>query len=262
MIVHTACCDGNLMLGLGPQWNGEFAEAQKKRLLEIGDWLKRNGPRRFIYARRSLEIWRVGRRDPPRATVYLHVVRWHGETLRLPAIPDRRVKSARLLAGKTISFKQSDVAVEIKVPKPMQDHMDTIVELTLDRTVDGLNVLDAREVCSFDAITYGEVVSRQAKVTTSSRHPADRGTPQSLVEEKPAADFAFHTAEELNPWLQIDLGREFAVTGVRVLNRVDALVRPGWIGRQPCVYRCRKRQRVAEGLEGRHRRGCVGNTGN
>ena len=26
----------------------------------------------------------------------------------------------------------------------------------------------------------------------------------------------------MNPWLQIDLGREIAVTGVRVLNRVDA----------------------------------------
>ncbi len=66
MIVHTACCDGNLMLGLGPQWNGEFAEAQKKRLLEIGDWLKRNG--RAIYSTRG-GPWKFGEwggADPPR----------------------------------------------------------------------------------------------------------------------------------------------------------------------------------------------------
>ncbi len=37
------CCDGNLMLGLGPQWNGEFTEAKKTRLFEIGDWLMQNG---------------------------------------------------------------------------------------------------------------------------------------------------------------------------------------------------------------------------
>jgi hypothetical protein len=132
------------------------------------------------------------------------------------------VKSAQLLAGETISFEQSAGAVEIKVPRSMRHPMDTIVELTLDKTVDGLKPLDAGEVSGFDAITFGKVVSRQATVTTSSRHPADPGTPQALVAEKPVADFAFHTAAELNPWLQIDLGRETAVTGVRVLNRVDA----------------------------------------
>lgn len=222
MIVHTACCDGNLILGLGPQWNGEFTEAQKTRLFEIGDWLKQNG--RSIYATRG-GPWKFGewggstRRG---TTVYLHVIRWPGETLRLPTIPDRRVKSARLLAGETISFEQSEDAIEIKVPKSLQRPMDTIVELTLDKTVDGMKPLDAGEVSSFDAITFGKVVSRQATVTTSSRHPADPGTPQALVAEKPVADFAFHTAKEMNPWLQIDLGRETAVTGVRVLNRIDA----------------------------------------
>ncbi len=222
MLVHTASCDGNLLLGLGPQWNGAFTEPQRKRLFELGDWLKQNG--RAIYGTHG-GPWKFaewGGSTRRGSTAYLHIVRWTGDTLRLPALPGREVKSARMLTGAQVSFAQSAQAIEITVPKARQDGLDTIVELTLDASADGSAALEAGTVLSFDAATYGDVVSRQAQVTTSSRHAADAGAPQVLVAESSVADFAFHTQAEANPWVKIDLGRECAVTGVRVLNRVDA----------------------------------------
>ena len=39
--------------------------------------------------------------------------------------------------------------------------------------------------------------------------------------EKPAADFAFSTSEEMNPWVELDLGRDVSVTGVRVPTALE-----------------------------------------
>ena len=74
-----------------------------------------------------------------------------------------------------------------------------------------------------DPGTYGHIVSRQARVMASSTlSGASEGAPQLLVAEQPVVDFAFYTAAEINPWIEIDLGREVSVTDVRVLNRLGA----------------------------------------
>lgn len=222
MLINNACCDGNLLLSWGPKWNGEFDEAQKNRLFEVGGWLEKNG--RSIYSTRGgpwkFAAWGGSTRRG--ATAYLHVLEWPGETLRLPALPQRQARSARLLGGAEIPFRQAGGTLEITVPKTSRDPLDTIIEIIFDQPLDGLKAIASGDFSSFDAVTYGQVVSRQAVVTTSSRHPSDQGQPQTLVAESPAGDFAFHTNPELNPWVQIDLGHETSVTGVRILNRAGA----------------------------------------
>jgi len=82
-----------------------------------------------------------------------------------------------------------------------------------------LPAMSGGEVSAYkDPVTYGHIVSRQATVKASS---ISAGSLQVLVAEQPAADFAFHTAEEANPWIEIDLGRVVSITGVRVLNRTS-----------------------------------------
>ena len=90
--------------------------------------------------------------------------------------------------------------------------------------MDDLPALGGDELSIFnDPVTYGHIVSRQAKVKTSSTSPYDPPAgPAALVAATPAADFAFHTAAEENPWVEIDLGRQVSVTGVRVFNRIGA----------------------------------------
>ena len=221
MIVNNACGDGNVLLSWGPRWDGEFDPTQKARLLELGAWLKQAGG--AIYGTRGgpwkLSAWggstRRGR------SVYLHLLNLRGEMLRLPALPQRRVVSARLLSGAPVHVQQSGDTVTVAVPTALRDPRDTIIELTMDEPVDGLPALDAGEPSIFhDTTTYGAVVSREATVKTSSADPAyDPGKPAALVAEAAVADFAFHTAQEKEPWVEIDLGRDVSVTGVRVRNR-------------------------------------------
>jgi len=215
MLINNACNDGNLLLSWGPHWNGAFDTVEKNRLLEVGAWLKDNG--RAIYGTRGgpwkWSAWGGStRRDK---TVWLHVV--NAGTLRLAALPGRTVVSAKLLTGDKVAFTQTGNMLTVTVPKAVPV---TIVELTFDKSVADLPAISGGEVSAFnDPITYGHIISRQAKVTASS---VQLGTLQSLVAETPAADFAFHTNQELNPWIEIDLGREVSVTAVRILNRIGA----------------------------------------
>lgn len=222
MFVNNVCCDGNFLLSWGPKWDGEFAEKEKVRLLEFGDWIKAHG--QALYGTRGgpwkFSAW--GGSAHRGKTVYLHVFNWEDDTLRLPAIPGRQVLAARLLNGPEIPWKQENGAVRVSVPKEQQADTDTIVELTLDQPVDGLPAIAAGHVSIFtDSATYGKPVSQEAKVKASSTCEYDPpGGLQALVGKTPAEDFAFCTAPEKNPWIEIDLGREVAVTGVHIANRV------------------------------------------
>jgi alpha-L-fucosidase len=214
MLVNNACCDGNLLLSWGPKWDGEFDAAQKARLLEIGAWLKDHG--RAIYGTRGgpwkFSTWGGSTRHDK--TVWLHVV--DGDTLRLPALTGRTVVSAQLLTGEKVECRQTGGMLTVTVPKAAPV---TIVELTFDKSVDELPAISGGEISAFnDPVTYGRIVSRHAKLKASS---ITAGSLQALVAETPAEDFAFHTASESNPWIEIDLGRAVSVTGVRVLNRTS-----------------------------------------
>ena len=225
MLVNNLCGDGNILLSWGPKWDGEFAESEKQRLFEVGGWLKKNAS--AVYGTRG-GPWKIsdwGGSVRRGKKIYLHVLNWKDNTLRLPAIPNRNVISAKLLNGKDVQFKQKDGVVMITVPAELQDVIDTILELTMERSVDDIKAIEAGQASVFaDTATYGKIVSLNAKVKTSSACEHDsEGGPQILIGAKPVDSFAFCTAPEMNPWVQIDLGKEMSVTGVRVLNRGD-----GW----------------------------------
>lgn len=217
MLVHNACRDGNLLLSWGPKWDGEFDSAQKQRLLEAGEWLKKNG--HAIYGTRG-GPWKPaawGGSTRRGKTVWLHITGLKEDVLTLPALQGRSVVSARLLNGEDITFRQTGDSLTISVPQNLRTTPDTIVELTCDITVDGLPAVESGAVSAFDdSVTFGHIISRQAAVKASSVHSGD---PMTLVSEHPTADFAVATKPELNPWIEIDLGRDVSVTAVRMLNR-------------------------------------------
>jgi alpha-L-fucosidase len=220
MIVHNACRDGNLLLSWGPKWDGEFAATQKQRLLEVGGWLKKNG--RAIYRTRG-GPWKPatwGGSTRRGKTVWLHITGLKEEILELPAIRGRSIMTARLLNGENITFRQTGDTLTINVPHHIRTTPDTIVELSCDKAVDGLSAIESGAVSAFDdSVTFGHIISRQATVKASS---VQSGDPKALVAQHPAADFAFATKPELNPWIEIDLGRDVSVTAVRLLNHAVA----------------------------------------
>ena len=225
LVVGAACGNGNLLLSWGPRWSGAYDEAQKQRLFEIGDWLKANGD--SIYGTRGgpwkPAAWGGSTRNSRTAYVHLFSRPAAGHLIR-PAIPGRQVVAAKLLVGgEPVPFKQDTMRLTLTIPGQDAIHGDLVVALTMDDTLDGLPSISAEPPggCSFatDPSTYGTVVSRGAKVKASSTSqwmPADGGA--TLVAEKQPNSFAFHTADEAAPFVEIDLGKEVKVTGLFIRN--------------------------------------------
>ena len=129
-LVETVGGGGNFNLNVTPMPDGRFEQRQKNTLLKIGAWLKANGE--SIYGTRAGPfepgLWGASSRRGNK--VYVHVLSWPGETLRLPPL-DHAVKSAWRLNGGEVQWKQAANGVEISVPDSQRDPLDTIIELTL-----------------------------------------------------------------------------------------------------------------------------------
>lgn len=130
-LIRTAGGDGNLLFNVGPEPTGEIEPRQVERLKEMGHWLAKYGE--SVYGTR-------GGPYRPNAqmacthkgnTVYLHILKWNGDTVTLPALP-KRVKSSSLLTGGEVKVEQT--AAELRITVPAKDHreIDTIVKMQLD----------------------------------------------------------------------------------------------------------------------------------
>ena len=201
LLVNTAGGDGNLLLNVGPMPDGRIEPRQVDRLKEMGAWLAKYG--QSIYATRGgpykpakhVVSTRNGR------TVYLHIIGWPEETLRLPALPAKIVSSSVLTGGKA-SVEQTDAGIEIRVPAADRQEIDTIVVLELDKL--------AMEIAPIPVASLNQPLTEGKKAKASSvlnirgnvkRYAADR-----------AVDGDTHTrwtteAATKACWMEVDLGK-------------------------------------------------------
>lgn len=141
MLILGAGGDGNILLNVGPRPDGVIDPAQANLLKHIGDWLAKNGE--SIYGTRG------GPWEPAKAIastrkgnlIYLHVLKSDLGRVELPGIP-AKIKSAALLNGNQVNFKQTDAKISITIPPPL-DVMDTIVKLQVDRPVMEIPAVDS-----------------------------------------------------------------------------------------------------------------------
>ena len=131
LLVRCAGGDGNLALNTNPMPDGRIEPRQASRFRAIGAWLRKHG--RTVYATRG---------GPFRGTasvaatcrdrsVYVHVLDWRHDVVRLPPI-GKKITSSKVLTGGKAVVKQTDEAIEIAVAKADRDEIDTIVALELD----------------------------------------------------------------------------------------------------------------------------------
>ena len=100
MLIRSAGGDGNLLLNVGPMPTGQIDPAQANLLRQMGQWLAKYGE--SIYGTRGgpykparhLASTRQGN------TVYLHILAWPEETLKLPALPANIIRSRMLTGGR------------------------------------------------------------------------------------------------------------------------------------------------------------------
>jgi alpha-L-fucosidase len=134
LLVGAACGDGNLLLSWGPRWNGQFDEAQKQRLFEIGDWLRVNG--QSIYNTQGgpwkPESW--GGSTYRGNKVFVHLFKKPDGGWTLPNIPDRKIVAAKFLdSGEPVKFNQDENQISITLPDHVTINGDLVVELTMDK---------------------------------------------------------------------------------------------------------------------------------
>ena len=132
MLIRCAGGDGNMLLNVGPEPSGVIAPCQAELLKNMGAWLKVNGE--SIYGTRGGPYMPTKQMASTHKgnTVYVHILAWAGDSLKLAPLPAKVVKS-RLLGGGDATVKQTGAGIEISVPAADRKPTDTIIALELDK---------------------------------------------------------------------------------------------------------------------------------
>jgi alpha-L-fucosidase len=130
LLSKIVCRDGNLLLNVGPDRDGQIDPQQASRLREMGRWLSNYGE--CIYGTRGgpflpdEDFGSTQRGDG----IFLHFLDWPTETRILPMI-DKNIIRSESLTGSGVSVRVSDKGIEISVPEEDRRAMITIIKLTL-----------------------------------------------------------------------------------------------------------------------------------
>jgi alpha-L-fucosidase len=194
ILVRCAGGDGNLALNTNPMPDGRIEPRQVERFKEIGAWLKPYGE--SIYSTRGGPFkpapW--GAATCKGNTICLHVLKWQQDPLTLPAIP-RKILSSRVLTGGTASVKQSDAGIEISVPKPDRQELDTIVALELDGP--------AFEIKPLASSSGSLAAGKKAKASNVFRNLAEF-SPDKAFDDDPDTRWGCDWGTR-EAWLEVDL---------------------------------------------------------
>ena len=201
--------DGNLLFNVGPMPDGRLEPRQVERLKEMGDWLAKYGE--SIYGTRggpwkptkSLASTRRGK------SIFLHVLKWEGDSVSLPAIP-ARIRRARVLTGGKAQFRQEGDKLVVSVPPPQQQQIDTVIRLDLDRSAMNLPPI------SFPSLL---------KATASNVYHGMEGySAECAFDGDPDTRWATDGGTK-QAWVALDLGKPTRVDSVSINEAIAPRVR-------------------------------------
>jgi len=219
MLVCVVIGDGNFALNTGPMPDGRIEPRQVERFAEIGRWMSKFG--RSIHATRGGPFIAPDERTRGRGgsyahfklpggrwwggsthrgkSVYLHVLRWPGGTIRLPDI-GRKVVAHSVLAGGRATVVQTDKGIEVGVPRDLRDPLDTIIHLEFDRPVTDVEPVR----------TGKPSLARGGKASASGEWP-DPHLPAGLAFDGDHGTRWGGAPGSRSGWLAVDLGKPAAV---------------------------------------------------
>lgn len=121
LLIDVVAKGGNLLLNVGPQPDGRFPEEARKRLMEIGDWMKVNS--QAIYGTRAVQPYRQGRFAFTRkgSEVFVFYLMAEGEDhlpsrLKIPFQP--KTGSSVLVLGvpQSLAWVREDTGFAVELP--------------------------------------------------------------------------------------------------------------------------------------------------
>lgn len=205
-LVRCAGGDGNLLLNVGPMPTGEIEPRQVQRLKEMGEWLRKYG--RSVYSTRGgpYKPGTWGCSTHAGSTIYLHVFDWGSGTLSLPPL-GRKVLSASVLTGGSVTVRQTADALEVTAPVEARKPIDTVVCLRVQGSAATIKPISVA-----GSLTTGK------RATASNVYANDPAfSPDKAVDDDEstrwATDGGTHSA-----WLEVDLGQPTLLGNVRVLQ--------------------------------------------
>ncbi len=195
LLVTCAIRGGNLALNTNPMPDGRIEPRQAVRFREIGQWMRIYGE--TIYGTRGgpfrSAAW--GGTTQRGKTVFVHILKWPGESVLLPPI-EGRIVGHNVLTGGTATVEQTDEQICITVPADDRHALDTIVALTLDVEAGGLQP---------GRIVSGSI-AYQAKATASNVFQNDSiYRPGHAVDDDPETRWGCDWGTKA-AWLAVDLG--------------------------------------------------------
>ena len=142
MLAQCAGGDGNMLLNVGPRPDGLIDPVQAAALREIGEWLNINGE--SVYGTRG------GPYKPAKAyastrrgdTVYLHILKWDGDSAALPPL-GAEILSSSLLGGGKVEVHAASDKLLVTLPADTKRSPDTVVKLVLKQNAMDLKPIDA-----------------------------------------------------------------------------------------------------------------------
>ncbi|MBI2301315.1 MAG: alpha-L-fucosidase [Armatimonadetes bacterium] len=208
ILIRCAAGGGNLALDTGPLPDGTIDPRCVVNYQQMGEWLRRYGE--TIYATTGgpymTADWGGATRQGDR--IWLHILKWPGDKLELPAL-GRKIVSSRALTGGTAVVEQTDDTLAVSLPAADRDATDTIVELR----VEGL----AADIPTLSTLTRGALTVGRPCSASSTWSPdydarkAFDGDPNTRWGGEPGSR---------SGWLEVDLGE------VRTVGRVAILEAP------------------------------------
>ncbi len=128
-LVTTAGRNGNLLLNVGPQPNGEIPAAALEGLAQMGRWMDVYGE--TIYGTRGGDVlphdWGVSTRKGDK--LYIHILSCQENGLYIP-LKSKVAKAVQFIDKKPIEYKQDKDGVLLKFPA-VPSEIDYVIELTI-----------------------------------------------------------------------------------------------------------------------------------
>jgi len=144
-LASTAGGNGNLLFNIGPMPDGRIEERQVRRLHEIGAWLGKYGEAIYNTKGGPFEPNKTFATTRKGNKIYLHLFQKPEETLKLPAIPDCKIKKISFLKGRKVAFRQVDNQILLSLPDPLPDENDTVLVLETDRDTGHIALIEEKE---------------------------------------------------------------------------------------------------------------------
>ncbi len=213
--------NGNYMINLGPQPDGSFDKGQIALMDQLGAWLLEHED--AIYATRGGPYYpfKEGVSTRKGNKAWLFILDKEAKELKLPAL-DQKIKSATVFKSKkAVTFKEGEGLSHFKLP-PYKGKI-RVIELSFDAPV---QMSKHRELPNIFEQNKAQRLTDgiSVQVSSTSEWSPEAAKLQDLVrgEGKLGDEYLFHTKEEREPHITLDLGQNRDVAGLIIYNRAGA----------------------------------------